>query len=82
MEYSKLYAERIRALCAEHKISINQLAIMSGVPQSTLDNIMRGLTKNPRILTLHKIANALGMTPAEFLDFPELNDCFFEDEMP
>ena len=39
------------------------------IKQSTLDNIVRGLTKNPRVKTLHKIALAFNMTLAEFLDF-------------
>ena len=47
---------------------------MSDVKQSTLDNIVRGLTKNPRAKTLHKITPAFNMTLAEFLDFDELND--------
>ena len=53
---------------------------MSGIHQSTLDNIVRGLSKNPRIVTLHKIANAFGMTVSEFLDIKELNAYSFEDE--
>jgi transcriptional regulator with XRE-family HTH domain len=52
---------------------------MSDVKQSTLDNIVRGLTKNPRVMTLHKIALAFNMTLAEFLDFDELNDYSFDD---
>lgn len=52
---------------------------MSGVKQSTLDNIMRGLTKNPRVKTLHKIAIAFNMTLSEFLDFEELNEYGFEE---
>ena len=80
MEYSELFVNRIRKLCQERSISINRLAIMSDVKQSTLDNIMRGLTKNPRIMTLHKVALAFSMTPAEFLDFPELNDYSFESD--
>ena len=55
------------------------LATMSGVKQSTLDNLMRGITKNPGIVSLHKIANAFNMTLAEFLDFEELNEYSFED---
>ena len=52
---------------------------MSDVKQSTLDNIVRGLTKNPRVKTLHKIALAFNMTLAEFLDFDELNDYVFDE---
>ena len=80
MEYSNLYVERIRALCKARGISINRLATMSNVKQSTLDNIMRGFTKNPRVKTLHKIALAFNMTLAEFLDFPALNEYSFDDD--
>lgn len=80
MEYSSIYVERIRALCKARSISINRLATMSNVKQSTLDNIMRGLTKNPRVKTLHKIALAFNMTLAEFLDFPALNEYSFDDD--
>ena len=80
MEYSELYVERIRKLCKDRKIAINKLATMSDVKQSTLDNIVRGLTKNPSVKTLHKIALAFGMTLAEFLDFDELNDFSFDDD--
>lgn len=80
MEYSSLYVERIRTLCKARGISINKLATMSNVKQSTLDNIMRGLTRNPRVKTLHKIALAFNMTLAEFLDFPALNAYSFEDD--
>lgn len=80
MEYSELYVKRIRALCKERGIAINKLAVMSGVKQSTLDNIVRGLTKNPRVKTLHKIALAFSMTLAEFLDFEELNAYSFDDD--
>ena len=80
MEYSELYVRRIRALCRQRGIAINKLATMSGVKQSTLDNIVRGLTKNPRVMTLHKIAIAFNMTLAEFLDFRELNEYEFDED--
>ena len=80
VEYVELYIKRIRQLCNERSISINKLATMSGVKQSTLDNIVRGLSKNPKARTLHKIANAFNMTLAEFLDFEELNQYCFEDD--
>jgi len=80
MEYSELYVKRIRKLCKDRDIAINKLATMSDVKQSTLDNIVRGLTKNPRVKTLHKIALAFNMTLAEFLNFEELNEYSFEDD--
>ena len=80
MDYSELYVKRIRELCKQRRITINKLATMSGVRQSTLDNIVRGISKNPRVKTLHKLALAFNMTLCEFLDFKELNDYSFDDE--
>ena len=79
MDYSELFVARIRSLCKERGISINRLATMSNINQSTLDNIVRGITKNPRVMTLHKVANTFGMTLAEFLDFEELNAFSFDE---
>ncbi len=80
MDYSELYIKRIRKLCKDRGIAINKLATMSDVKQSTLDNIVRGETKNPRVKTLHKIAIAFNMTLSEFLNFEELNAYSFEEE--
>lgn len=80
MDYSDIYVKRIRSLCKQRGIAINKLATMSDVKQSTLDNIVRGITKNPRVMTLHKLAIAFNMTLAEFLDFDELNDYSFDDD--
>ena len=79
MQYSQIIVDRIKILCEPKRYSVNKLATLSNVKQSTLDNIMRGLTKNPGVVSLHKIANALNMTLAEFLDFDELNDYEFDD---
>lgn len=78
MEYSDIYVQRILNLCGQNGISINRLANISGVKQSTLDNIVRGLTKNPGVMTMHKIAIAFNMTLSEFLDFKELNEYEFD----
>lgn len=80
MRYSMLYIKRIRDLCKKRGYSINKLANLSNVKQSTLDNIMRGLTKNPGARTLHRIALAFNMTLSEFLDFEELNAYGFDEE--
>lgn len=79
MEYYQIVAGRIAALCKERGLSINRLATMSNVKQSTIDNIMHGASKNPGIQTLHKIALTFNMTVSEFLDFPELNDFSFDE---
>ena len=82
VEYYQIIASRITALCKARGISINKLAAMSNIKQSTADNIMRGISKNPTIQTLHKIALAFHMTVAEFLDYPELNHYSFDEAFP
>ena len=80
MEYYQIIANRIINLCKERNFSINKLAKMSNMRQSTIDNIMHGSSKNPGVQTLHKIALTFNMTLAEFLDYPELNEFSFEDD--
>jgi len=80
MQYYELFSFRIQQLCKEHGITINRLASMSGLRQSTIDNIIHGTSKNPKIHTLHRIALSFNMTLSEFLDFPELNDYPIDDE--
>ena len=42
MNYGEIYANRIRSFCKKRGISINQLAKMSNVRQSSIDNIVNG----------------------------------------
>ena len=80
MGYSEVYASRIQTLCKQHGITLNQLATLSGLRQSTIDNIIHGRSKNPKVKTLHRIATTFNMTLSEFLDFPELNDYLLEED--
>ena len=80
MECSEIYVKRIRKLRKDRGIAIKKLVVMSNVKQSTLAYIVRGLTKKPRVKTLHKIALAFNMTLAKFLDFDELNNYSFDDD--
>ena len=54
MEYFELYAMRIRQLCKQRSLSINKLADMSNVRQSSIDNIINGRTKNPGVVNPQK----------------------------
>lgn len=80
MTYSDVIILRLTRLCDERKITINKLATLSGITQSTVENIMSGKTRNPKLKTLHKLALGLGMTVSELLDFPLMNETIFEDE--
>ena len=80
MTYLDAIILRLKQLCAERNITINKLATLSGITQSTVDNLIKGKTKNPKLKTLHKLAIGLDMTVSELLDFPEMNNTIFEDE--
>lgn len=80
MTYSDVIILRLTLLCEEKDITINKLATLSGITQSTVENIISGKTKNPKLKTLHKLALGLGMTVSELLDFPAMNETVFEDE--
>ena len=80
MTYSDAIIKRWTDLCVERGITTNKLATLSGITQSTLNSMMRGETKNPKLKTLRKIAMGFNMTVSELLDFPEMNEMEFEDE--
>ncbi len=80
MTYADAIIKRLSELCEEKGITTNKLATLSGITQSTVENIMSGKTKNPKLKTLHKLAIGLDMTVSELLDFPEMNETQFEDE--
>jgi transcriptional regulator with XRE-family HTH domain len=80
MTYSQAIAIRMNQVCREKKITLNKLATLSGIRQSTLDNIARGNSRNPTLRTIHRIAVGLDMTVSEFLNFTEMNETVFENE--
>ena len=81
MTHHEIIANRIRTLCRQRRISYNKLAKMCGLNQPTIDHIIRGITKNPRIQTVHRIAIGFSMTLSEFLDFEALDDFSFESDI-
>ena len=80
MTYGKVITKRILDLCQERKITVNKLATLSGMKQSTIDNIIKGNTKSPGLRTLHRMALGFNMTLSELLDFPEMNETLLDDE--
>ena len=80
MTYSDVIIKRLTTLCKERNITVNKLATLSGITQSTVENIMSGKTKNPKLKTLHQLAIGQNMSVAELLECPEMNETIFEDE--
>lgn len=57
---------RILELCAKQGISINKLCNISGVTQSTVNNIMSGRNNSTTVSTIKKLCDGLEITVTEF----------------
>ena len=68
MQIADAVKERIINLCHDNNISINKLAVMVGQTQSTLQSLIDGKSKNPKLLTLVRVCDSLNITLKEFFD--------------
>jgi DNA-binding Xre family transcriptional regulator len=57
---------RILALCAERDITVNKLATICGITQSSLNNIVSGRNHSATVATLKKICDGLDITIGDF----------------
>lgn len=58
-------------LCSQHDITINKLAALSALPPSSIKNILYGKSRDPKILTIQKLCDGLGITLGQFFNSPE-----------
>lgn len=66
--------ERILQLCRKNGITLNKLGTISGVTQSTLNNIINGRNNSTTVSTIKKLCDGLGISVIEFFD-----DALFRD---
>lgn len=59
---------RIHELCNERGITLNKLAITSGITQSTLNNIISGRNKSTTISTIKKICDGIEISISDFFE--------------
>ena len=57
---------RIIELCKERDITVNKLSIISGITQSTLNNIVSGRNNSVTVSTLKKICDGLEISINDF----------------
>ena len=70
MKISEAVIAKIRKLYKEIKITINKLSISCGITQSTLENIVGGHSRNPKLLTIVRICDGLNITLHDFFNDP------------
>ena len=61
---------RIMELCDERNITINKLATICGITQSTLNNIVSGRNNSVTVATIQKICDGLNISIIEFFMSP------------
>ena len=60
MNIGEAVTARILELCREQNISVNKLSSLSGVTQSTVNNIVSGRNNSTTISTIKKLCDGLG----------------------
>ncbi len=65
---------RILELCADNKITVNKLATISGITQSTLNNIVGGRNNSVTVSTIKKLCDGLNITIREFFESKIFDD--------
>lgn len=68
MNISEAIASRIVELCRERQITVNKLSTISGVTQSTVNDIVNHRSKNIGIVTIKKLCDGLSITITDFFD--------------
>lgn len=61
---------RILELCKENSLTVNKLATLCGITQSTLNNIVGGRNNSTTISTIKKICDGLDISIREFFASP------------
>ena len=74
MTIAEATAKRILNICKEQGISVNKLANLSAITQSTLNSIVNGESKNPQLKTIARICYGLNINLYEFFDSDLFNN--------
>lgn len=68
MNISRAVSKRILELCMDRNITVNKLSTVSGVTQSTVNDIVNNKSKNIGVITIKKLCDGLDITITEFFD--------------
>ena len=68
MRIGEAVRARILSLCQERELSVNKLSNISGVTQSTVNNIVSGRNRSTTISTIKKLCDGFDISVREFFD--------------
>ena len=64
---------RILDICGQRNMTVNKLSTVSGITQSTLNNIVSGRNRSTTVTTVKKLCDGLGITLGEFFSTKEFD---------
>jgi len=68
VKLSRAISKKILNICAEKDITPNKLAVICCLTQSTVQNLVNGKSKNPKLLTIIRICEGLNISLKDFFD--------------
>ena len=80
MDFMQCTINRIENLLKEKDLSANHLGDLSGVPVSTIQNILYKTIDNPGMITIKKICDGFGIDIVEFFDSKEFDSVRIKKE--
>ena len=76
MTISDAVSKRILNLCQSYNLSVNKLATISCLTQSTVQSLVNGDSNNPKLLTISRICYGLNISLSEFFSDELFNDIY------
>lgn len=73
MTVKDVVANRVKSLCEERGIKINELANISGITPSTVYSLLDVRRRDVSIITIKKLCDGLEMTLGAFFSTPEFD---------
>ena len=67
-------SEHLMELITQQNLTINRVATLAGLNQSTVNAMFEGRSKRPTITTIRKVCGTLGISVHDFFDFPPYNE--------
>ncbi|MDR0286906.1 MAG: helix-turn-helix domain-containing protein [Clostridiales bacterium] len=74
MDIGSAVRERINEYLKERNITVNKLASLSDMTQSTLSNLMNSDTQKPTVFSIQKICSGLDVSLSEFFSSDVFTD--------
>lgn len=74
MTIAEAVVKRLYELVDERQLTINRISTISGVTQSTVSDIVNGVTMNVKIATVKKLCDGLDISVRQFFDSPLFDD--------